>query len=234
VVTLARAVARIGRKRLPVHVTPPARAYLKGLAQALSGAGRAAMTMLQDERTAGTVLDVVLRKPEIRRPLVAALTNTATPTVLRAGDKVNVIPSRAEALIDGRTLPGQGPGDLVRELKKLAPELDFEVISAEASAEASHETELFDAIRSALVRHQPDATVVPMLMPGMTDAKSWSRLGTKCYGFIPLPLPDDFPRAFELIHGHDERVPVDALCRGALVFHEVVNELFGPAAPANP
>ena len=68
-----------------LHEVPPALAYLKGLAQALPGTGRAAMTMLQDERTAGTVLDVALRKPEVRRPLLAALTNTATPTVLRAG-----------------------------------------------------------------------------------------------------------------------------------------------------
>lgn len=232
VVTLSKAVARIGSKRLPVHVTPPALAYLKGLAQALPGAGRAAMTMLQDERTAGPVLDMALRKPEIRRPLLAALTNTASPTVLRAGDKVNIIPGRAEALIDGRTLPGQGPGDLVRELKKLTPQLDFEVISAEASASASHETVVFEVIRAALGRHQPDGAVVPMLLPGYTDAKSWSRLGAQCYGFMPLALPADFPPIFELIHGHDERVPIESLREGAVVFYEVVAELCGLWSPA--
>lgn len=222
VIKLSKAVARIGKRRLPVHVTPPAKAYLKGLAQALPTAGRVAMTLLQDERTAGTALDYMIRKPEVRRPLVAVLTNTASPTVLRAGEKINVIPGHAEVLIDGRTLPGHGPGDLVRELKGLTPELDFDVVSAEPSTQTSPETPLFELIKATMERHDRSGSVVPLLLPGMTDAKSWSRLGTQCYGFMPLLLPDDFPPVFDLIHGHDERIPTDALARGTRAFYDVV------------
>ncbi len=183
------------------------------------------MTLLQDERTAGLVLDLALRDPEIRRPLSAALTNTASPTVVSAGVKVNVIPDEAEVLIDGRTLPGQGPGDLVRELKTIAPELDFEVIQAAASSQASPDTPAFAAIRDVLERHVPDGKVVPMLLPGMSDAQSWSRLGMQCYGFVPLPLPADFPPILDLIHGHDERVPLSSVMQGTRIFYEVVDAL---------
>ena len=222
VVKLGRALTRIGRKRLPVHISGPSREYLEGLAAALPQPGRTVITLLQNEKLAGVVLDVGLRQPEIKRPLQAALTNTASPTVVNAGDKVNVIPATAEVLIDGRTLPGQGPGDLVRELKGIAPELDFEVIQAQSSAQASSKTPMFQAITESLARHAPDGHVVPMLLPGMTDAKSWSQLGTQCYGFMPLLLPEDFPPVFELIHGHDERVPVDAFRVGTRVFVEAV------------
>lgn len=225
VVTLAQGMAKIGKRRLPVHLSEVTRAYLRGLASALPPAGRTLMTLLQNERAAGPVLDLLSRMPEIRKPLVAALTNTAAPTILSAGEKINVIPDRAEAMIDGRTLPGQGPGDLVRELKAIAPLLDFDVISAEASAQASQDTAAFEVMKRVTERHHPDGTVVPMLLPGMTDAKAWATLGTQCYGFIPLMMPDDFPPMFDLIHGHDERVPIEALEKGAQVFYEVVDEL---------
>jgi acetylornithine deacetylase/succinyl-diaminopimelate desuccinylase-like protein len=225
VVRLARAVARLGRKRLPVHVTAPARAYLAGLARALPQPGAAIMTLLQDERAAGPVLDLALRQPEIRRPLAAILSNTATPTVLAGGEKVNVVPASAAVLIDGRTLPGQGPGDIVREIEALCPELELEVLKASPSTQASHDTPAFRAIETAMRHHVPDGHVVPMLLPGMTDAKSWSRLGAQCYGFMPLPLPAGFPSVLKLIHGHDERVPIDSLRRGAQIFYEVVAAL---------
>ena len=64
-----------------------------------------------------------------------------------------------------------------------------------------------------------------MLLPGMTDAWNWSQLGTSCYGFMPLLLPLDFPPVFELIHGHDERVPREAFEKGVQVFCEVVSDL---------
>jgi acetylornithine deacetylase/succinyl-diaminopimelate desuccinylase-like protein len=224
VVQLARAVARLGSRRLPIHVTEPAREYLGRLGDALPGPGRVLMTLLGDARSAGPGLDLLMRKPEIGRPLLAALTNTVTPTILRAGEKINVVPSRAEVMLDGRTLPGHGPGDLVAEIKKIAPELELEVIRALPAVQASPFSPVFRSIERALLRHASDGAVVPYLLPGMTDAKSWSILGTRCYGFMPMLLPDGFPHITELIHGHDERIPLTALEFGTRVFYEVLAE----------
>jgi acetylornithine deacetylase/succinyl-diaminopimelate desuccinylase-like protein len=53
-------------------------------------------------------------------------------------------------------------------------------------------------------------------MSGGTDAKSFSLLGIRCFGFAPLRLPPDLDFT-SLFHGIDERVPVDALRFGVRV-----------------
>jgi acetylornithine deacetylase/succinyl-diaminopimelate desuccinylase-like protein len=46
------------------------------------------------------------------------------------------------------------------------------------------------------------------MLSGATDAKHVARLGTHCLGFGPVRIPEVFP-AEQLVHGHDERIPVD-------------------------
>jgi acetylornithine deacetylase/succinyl-diaminopimelate desuccinylase-like protein len=67
---------------------------------------------------------------------------------------------------------------------------------------------------TALGELDPGCAVAPYMLFGGTDAKAFSRLGIRGYGFSPLRLPADldFPALF---HGVDERVPVDALRFGA-------------------
>ena len=74
----------------------------------------------------------------------------------------------------------------------------------------------------AIGRHDPGGVPVPYLMPGFTDAKSWSRLGTQSYGFMPVRFPDDGVKFGDLFHGHDERIPVDGLKWGVNVLYDVV------------
>jgi acetylornithine deacetylase/succinyl-diaminopimelate desuccinylase-like protein len=54
------------------------------------------------------------------------------------------------------------------------------------------------------------------MLSGGTDAKAFSQLGMRCFGFSPLRLPPDLDFA-SLFHGIDERVPVDALTFGTRV-----------------
>ena len=61
------------------------------------------------------------------------------------------------------------------------------------------------------------------MLSGATDAKHISRMGTRCLGFGPVRVPDDFP-AEQLIHAHDERIPVDGYLWGLQVLYDVVTE----------
>jgi len=142
--------------------------------------------------------------------IAAVLSNTAVPTVLRAGSKINVIPGFAEAEVDGRSLPGQSTADLIAEVRRaIGEDVEIEVLREMPPVEQNAESELWDLMKSALERHHPGAVVVPYLAPGFTDAKSWSRLGCRSYGFMPLRFPDDGTKFGDLFHGHDERIPVD-------------------------
>jgi acetylornithine deacetylase/succinyl-diaminopimelate desuccinylase-like protein len=158
--------------------------------------------------------------------MAALLSNTASPTVLRAGSKTNVIPGVAECEIDGRTLPGQTTADLLRELGAiLGDEVELEVLrEAPPVVTDPVPSPAWDAIVEVMGRREPGAIVAPYLIPGFTDAKAFSRLGTRWYGFTPVKLPRGL-RFAELYHGHDERIPVDGLRWGAETLAEVVTTL---------
>jgi acetylornithine deacetylase/succinyl-diaminopimelate desuccinylase-like protein len=146
----------------------------------------------------------------------AATHNTANPTMLQAGYKTNVIPSSAEAVIDARFLPGQEEAMQQAIDSLLAPGVEREFINRDIAVETGFDGALVDAMCDALRAEDPDGHPVPYMMSGGTDAKSFSTLGIRCFGFSPLLLPPDLDFT-ALFHGIDERVPVDALTFGVRV-----------------
>lgn len=220
---LTRAIERIASARLPTHATDTATRFVQGLAaQAPLPMALALKLLLTHERARDVVLDRLFPDPALARPFAAILSNTASPTVLRAGGKTNVIPGRAEAELDGRLLPGQTPEDLIRELEAVAgPDVRFEVTSAALAYETTADTDLYRHLVATLRRHDPEALPLPYLCPGFTDAKSWARLGARCYGFLPLRLPPEL-RYADLFHGDDERIPLDGLDWGTRVLWDTL------------
>ena len=205
VTRLASAVSRIGDYQFPVVVRPEMAALLKAL-----------------EPIVGSELDP-LKSEEwlphlggLSRMIGACLRNTANPTRFDAGYQHNVVPSRAEAVIDARFLPGQ-EDELMADITRLAGEgIDVEVFVRGDAVEAEFECSLVDAMCVALRAEDPGAIPVPYLLTGGTDAKAFSRLGIQCFGFSPLLLPADLDFS-ALFHGIDERVPIDALEFGVRV-----------------
>jgi acetylornithine deacetylase/succinyl-diaminopimelate desuccinylase-like protein len=151
------------------------------------------------------------------RMLGAVIRNTLNPTMLDAGYKVNVIPTEATAHVDGRFLPGF-EDEFFATLAELCGEnVTHEFISHQQPFEMPYDGELVDAMTRSLLAEDPDALVAPFLMSGGTDAKHFTKLGMRAYGFTPLRLPGDLDFT-ALFHGVDERVPTDALEFGARVF----------------
>jgi acetylornithine deacetylase/succinyl-diaminopimelate desuccinylase-like protein len=225
VVRLAEAVARIGRTRLPQHRVAAVEDFLRQVAASLPVPARYVLPRLMNQSVSGFILDKVLPSPALSRAFAAALSNTASPTVMRAGVKTNVIPGEASVELDGRTLPGQSAADLVRELEALvgAPHLSFEVIREAPPVETTPDTPLFATMCEAVRRGDPDGIPVPYMIPGFTDAKALHRLGTKCYGFAPVRLPKDGGVAFgDLYHRPDERIPLEGFHWGLDVLDDAV------------
>ena len=148
--------------------------------------------------------------------LGAALRNTANPTMLEAGYKANVIPSTAEATIDTRFLPGQQEAWEKQVAELAGDDVDVEWIHKDIAVETTFDGAIVDAMAMALKAEDPGAHPVPYLMSGGTDAKSFSTLGIRCFGFSPLLLPPDLDFT-SMFHGIDERVPVDSLTFGCRV-----------------
>jgi acetylornithine deacetylase/succinyl-diaminopimelate desuccinylase-like protein len=199
VTELAEAVARIGRHEWPVCLTPSVEAFLAGAAEALG------ITFNRNEPAA-----VLAKIGPIARMIGATLTNTANPSMLTAGYKVNVVPQTASAQIDGRFLPGHEDEFFAEIDQLLGPGVHREFVNNKSAVQTTFDGALCDAMTTALLECDPEAKVVPYCLSGGTDAKSFSRLGIRCFGFTPLRLPAELDFA-GLFHGVDERVPVAAL-----------------------
>ncbi len=223
VLTIARAVDRASSRPLPLHVTPTAGEFVRRVAAALDRPRAMGLRALLNPITHRTAAALV-RGNGLGTSLLASLHNTVSPTQLTAGTKANVIPSVAEATLDGRLLPGFDCDTFLSELRpRLGPQIEIEVEHYSPPLEVSADTPLFRAIESSLERHDPGGIVVPYMLNGATDAKLFSQLGVHCYGFSPLKLRPEEPFN-RLIHAHDERVSVEALGFGVQVLYETVRD----------
>ncbi|MET9430613.1 MULTISPECIES: M20/M25/M40 family metallo-hydrolase [unclassified Streptomyces] len=206
---VAAAVARIGEHQWPVRLTPTVRAALTEIA-ALYGieADVDAPDFDADALLAKLGRAAALVEPTVR--------NSANPTMLHAGYKVNVIPGTATAHVDGRFVPG-GEDEFAATMDRLTgPDVEWEFQHREIALQAPVDSPTYAKLRAALLHFDPDAHVVPFCMSGGTDAKHFARLGITGYGFSPLRLPIGFDYQ-ALFHGVDERVPIEALHFGIRV-----------------
>ena len=227
VTRLGEALAALGNARLPVHPTE----YVADFLDALRAQQPALIQPLVKLIARPQLLARVARlipNASFARSFSALLSNTASATVVRAGNKTNVIPSVAEFEIDGRTLPGQTDEDLLRELRAvLGPDVELEVMMSHPPLMTEPiESPLFDVIKREVESREPGAVVVPYLIPGFTDGKFFSQMGARWYGFSPLKIERDSGIRFaDMFHGHDERVPVAGLAWGTEVLDAVVRSI---------
>ncbi|HLV74126.1 M20/M25/M40 family metallo-hydrolase [Actinomadura hallensis] len=205
VAEIAHAVSRLASHEWPVRLTPGVRALLDGLADALG-------TTIDHDR-----LDAeAVRLGDVGRLFAGTVRNSANPTRLDAGYKVNVVPGTASAQVDGRYLPGTGEEFLATVDRLLGPKVAREFINHEEAPSADPAGPTFAALAGALRAEDPAARPVPYVMAGGTDAKAFHRIGIRSFGFAPLRLGPGLDY-LGMFHGVDERVPVDGLAFGTRV-----------------
>lgn len=207
-VRLARALTRIADFKTPLQIVPEMQTFLDKV-----GMGREIST------------EALADHDLLKRPIVAAMfRNTISLTGLRAGQKENVIPSRAEATFDCRLLPGVDHSSFIKELEEIMADegIRIEVIMHIEASCSPAETEMYSVLEGILAESYPDALVLPTISTGFTDSRCFRRLGTHCYGLLPLLIDHDIIRT---IHGHDERLPIHDLEKGIKVIFDMIQQL---------
>jgi acetylornithine deacetylase/succinyl-diaminopimelate desuccinylase-like protein len=235
VVRIARAIEALGTVRLPFHSVPVVESFLRGLVEKAPALARVAVPLLSRPAFARILLKLAqLQDPEQAISLEALLRNTASPTVLSGGSKVNVIPSSASVLVDGRVLPGQTVDAFLAEVQRVVgDDLRVRVLEQHEGTIFRTDTPLYDLIGRTIEKHHPGAVAVPFMIPGFTDSHAYARLGATCYGFSPVKMPRGLNYT-SLYHGHDERIPIDGFAWGLRVLVDLVHEFCGgPGAPAS-
>lgn len=213
VTKVADAVSRIGNYEWPQLETKTSGLLFRKIAQ-LTG----------DKYDQKNVKPLLKHLGGAVKMLGATISNTANPTMLEAGYKVNVIPQSASAVVDGRFLPGY-EDQLQETIKRLAgDEIEVEILTRDIALEVEFAGPLVDAMCKAITGEDKEGIPVPYLMSGGTDNKALSDLGIIGYGFSPLKLPENLD-FFALFHGVDERVPIDGLKFGVRVLYEFLDNI---------
>ena len=215
---LGRLLHALDRRRLPAHVTPVARSMVEAIAAEVPATLAVPLKGLLVPALTDRLLDAFGERGRIFDPL---LHNTVSATIVGGGEKVNVIPDSITLSLDGRLLPGFAPEQLFDELRALTGvEMEFEIGRYDPVA-GEPDLTLFDTLAGSLRELDPAAKPIPMLLPGVTDGRFFSKLGIQTYGFLPMQLPPELP-FMQLIHAADERLPADAVEFGATAIGRVL------------
>jgi len=223
---LGRVLQRLDERRPPSHVTPITRQLIETMAatvpEPMSGALRA---MLEPDR-----IDAALAYlGPLARLFEPSLRHSINATIVRGGEKINVIPSELTVDLDVRLLPGFGDVDLVPELQAIVgDDAEIEVVHPVPRSDAGEpDMGLFPILADVIRESDPEGIPVPFMMPGGTDGRIFARLGIQPYGFLPVKLPPGFD-FLQTLHAADERIPVEALEFGTSALTGVLQR-FGAA-----
>jgi acetylornithine deacetylase/succinyl-diaminopimelate desuccinylase-like protein len=215
---LARVLQQLDQGHLPVHITPAARQMVEGMAAALSFPQNLILRQLLNPGLTDLMLRLLGTRGQGLQPLFR---NTVNATIVRGGDKINVIPCEIALELDGRLLPGYSPDNMIAELRRIVgDEVELEVARHDPGP-AEPDMGFFDTLAGILREADEGALPVPMFMPGVTDGRFFSRLGIQTYGFTPMNLPPGLD-LLQKAHAADECIPVGAVEFGANAIYKAL------------
>jgi len=217
---MAPVLERFAARQPSYRLTDAPRAFLRGLGE-------------DPEDPRGSVQRLRAADPRLATMFEPMLGVTFTPTRIRASEKVNVIPSRAELKVDCRVPPGLGEREVREGIAEVLGEdgdgawrIEFtERVPGNGSPLGS---QLMETVAAWVAEHDPGAEVVPVILPGFTDSRHFREAFPECvaYGFFPhrhQPLVQTAP----LVHGADERIDVRDLALATGLYRDLAVRILG-------
>lgn len=217
---LGRILEKHDKNRLPVHITPVVRQIFEKMAETISLPMSETLHKLLDPDLTDNVLDQLGPQGAM---FDGMLHNVVNATIVRGGEKINVIPSTITLELGGRVLPGYTQENLIQELQQLiGNDAEIKIVRFD-HCPSDTDMKMFTTLSDILCEAVPDAIPIPLLLPADTDARFFSQLGIQSYGFLPMNLPEDF-NFIKAIHAEDERIPVESVVFGAEVLYKLLKQ----------
>ncbi|MFI5010286.1 MAG: M20/M25/M40 family metallo-hydrolase [Solirubrobacterales bacterium] len=241
---MAPLLERLGARQPAYELTAEPRAFLRGLGEDPADPRGAIARMAAEDPRLATVFE----------PMFGV---TFTPTRIRASEKINVIPSRAELKVDCRVPPGLGEEEVLRGIKEVLEEEDRTSRSGEGRAAGNEDagqgrggrgaggwrldftervvgnrspidTPLMAAIGEWVSEHDPGAEVVPVILPGFTDSRHFRDAFPECVAYGFFPQRhQSLFETMALMHGADERIDVRDLGFAAEFYRDLALRILG-------
>jgi len=195
---------RFAARQPSFRLTDEPRAFLRGIGE-------------DPDDPHGAIASLRAADPRLAIMFEPMLGVTFTPTRIRASEKINVIPSRAELRVDCRVPPGLGEAEVREDIAEVLgaesfdsnPHPPFKIDFTErvVGNRSPTESQLMDTIGGWIAEHDPGAEVVPVILPGFTDSRHFRMAFPECvaYGFFPQ-RHQSLLEGTPLIHGADERI----------------------------
>ncbi len=155
----------------------------------------------------------------------ATIRTTTATTIIHAGIKDNVIPAKAEAIVNFRIIPGETSADVMEHLHKVISDerVSIMVIQVDEPSPVSQvDVEGFGIISSTIKQIFPEVIVSPMLVIGTTDSRHYAEVSRNIYRFSPIIVTsEDMAR----IHGLNERIGIDDFLRGIGFYYQLIKNI---------
>jgi acetylornithine deacetylase/succinyl-diaminopimelate desuccinylase-like protein len=213
---MAPLLERLARNRPGLDVTDAPRSLLSALELDRDGDADAALARLKE------------RDPALAGFVEPMLSVTMAPTVISASEKINVLPAAARLQVDCRVPPGHGEETAIKRVREVLGEDGYEIEFHEkvVGNGSRLDSPLMDAIKNWVGRVEPDARVVPTMLPAFTDSRTFRDAfgDVVAYGFFPQRQKSLY-EAWPLMHGKDERIDVRDVGFAVDCYRDVSKEL---------
>jgi acetylornithine deacetylase/succinyl-diaminopimelate desuccinylase-like protein len=222
-VKLIRALDRLVSWETPFVVIPLVKEYFANLVKVRPPEETKGYQDIEEGLLDPSFAEIFIANPQYN----AMVRNTITPTILKAGQKINVIPSEAEAAFDCRLLPGTSGEAFFAQLKEVTGDAEVELVplpefESNPLPASPLDNELYQAIEKVAQRKDPGCVVTPFLITGATDSRFFRQIGVPCYDFSPFRLRQEDAK---FVHGHNERISIENLGFASEVIFEIINEV---------
>ncbi|HPP07284.1 MAG TPA: M20/M25/M40 family metallo-hydrolase, partial [Syntrophorhabdaceae bacterium] len=204
----------------PIKVTGVVNSYLNGILKGKTIAGVKFNTLKEGLK------NKKIREALEENPLFnALLRNTVVPTILKSGEKINVIPSEAAIYFDARLLPAEDKEKFFVRIKKICGK-DIEITRLDGNIPdpepSPYNTKFFKGIKDIIKKSKGDIPVLPCLLTGASDLRYFRRLNIPAYGFFPAVFDKD---EILRMHGKNERISIENYMNAIEMTKEIVGFL---------
>jgi carboxypeptidase PM20D1 len=154
----------------------------------------------------------------------AFIHTTTAVTLVNGGVKDNVLPSRAEAAVNFRLMPGDRIADVVAHARKVINNeaVQFNIPEGhcwEASPVSPTDSPAYMGLTQAIGQVFPEAITAPYLVLAATDSRYYTSVCDQVYRFGPVIAGDE---EISTVHGVNERIPVEGLGRMVQFYAQLI------------
>ncbi len=214
---LAKAVVDIENHPFPYHLTPPVAEMFDTLGRYSSFFYRLIFANLWCFKP---ILNLLCKKSG--GEMNALLRTTCAFTQMEGSDAANVLPTRAKVVANLRIMGGDTTDSAIDHLKGIMKNDAItlnKIHGSDPSIFSDTSSEGWGRLTTAIRQTWPEAIVSPYLMIAASDSRHYNRISDKVMRFSAMAL-DSAER--KLIHGNDERIPVEKIVRTVKLYKRLI------------